>query len=135
MAYTKTLAEPALPWPGNVAMANIILGMAAVQIGLIAAAKPPSYDTGGISTTPGMYYAGVPEAHIPLQSGGKVPVSLSGGGGGDIILNNPTFQDQATLMKTMDTIAEARVTQGASRAVMQDYNDDHPVRSMIRGRA
>lgn len=35
----------------------------------------PSFDNGGISTVPGLYYAGVPEAHIPLKSG-KVPVEI-----------------------------------------------------------
>ena len=28
-----------------------------------------SYDEGGVSTIPGIYYAGVPEAHIPLKDG------------------------------------------------------------------
>ena len=136
MAYTKTLAEPLLPWPGNVAMANIIAGMAAVQIGLIAAAKPPSFDTGGISTTPGVYYAGVPEAHIPLQ-GGAVPVELSGGGGSQVIninMTNPTFQDVETQRQVFAQIAEVIVKKTAPSAVMQAYNNDHPSRDRVRGR-
>lgn len=134
-AYVKTLAEPALPWPGNVAMANIIAGMAAVQIALIAAAKPPSYDTGGISTTPGVYYAGVPEAHIPLQSG-KVPVSLSGAGAQsvNIIMENPVFQDLDTQREAFTQIAEVVVRRVAPSAIVKNYHDDGPVRKMVRGR-
>lgn len=43
-----------------------------------AAAGVPTYDEGGISTIPGIYYAGVPEAHIPLNKSGSVPVEISG---------------------------------------------------------
>ena len=39
------------------------------------AATTASFDEGGISTTPGIYYAGVPEAHIPLKQG-SVPVEF-----------------------------------------------------------
>lgn len=46
----------------------------------------PSFDSGGISYKPQMYYAGIPEAHIPLQ-GGKVPVNINGGGGGNYTIN------------------------------------------------
>jgi hypothetical protein len=82
-AYTKTLAEPALPWPGNVAMANIIAGMAAVQIGMIAAARPPSFDRGGISRAGGIYQTGnIAEAHIPLESG-RIPVEIAKNGEGN----------------------------------------------------
>lgn len=42
-----------------------------------AAAGGATFDEGGISTVPGIYYAGVPEAHIPLKSG-SVPVEISG---------------------------------------------------------
>ena len=44
-------------------------------IGGPTASAIPSFDNGGVSTVPGLYYAGVPEAHIPLQNG-KVPVEL-----------------------------------------------------------
>lgn len=48
-----------------------------MQTALIANAQPPSYDEGGVSTRPGIYYSGVPEAHIPLK-GGSVPVEIKG---------------------------------------------------------
>ena len=79
MAYVKTLAEPALPWPGNVAMANVIAGMTAVQVGMIAGAQPPSFDNGGVSTKEGLFHAGdIQEAHIPLK-GGRVPIDMGEG--------------------------------------------------------
>lgn len=48
-----------------------------MQTALIANAQPPSYDEGGVSTRPGIYYSGVPEAHIPLKSG-SIPVEFKG---------------------------------------------------------
>jgi len=134
MSIIKTLAEPALPWPSNVAMAGVIGAMGAAQIGMIAAAKPPSYDQGGISTTPGMYYSGVPEAHVPLKSG-AIPVNLGGGGGRDtitnIIMDNPVFQDLETQQAVFAQIAE----QIAPNAVVRAYDNDHAIRGRIRSRA
>lgn len=136
MAYVKTLAEPALPFPGNVAMANIIAGMTAAQIGLIAAAEPPSYDEGGISHAKGIYQTGdIDEAHIPLKSG-KVPVSLSGGGGGGntviIKMENPVFQDLATQRRVFTEIASKVAEQVAPAAVYRDYKNDGTMRRMVR---
>ena len=36
----------------------------------------PSYDEGGINTSPGFFYSGVPEAHVPLKSG-AIPVEIT----------------------------------------------------------
>jgi len=58
--------------PGT--LAQPVAGTAATTQGI------PVFDSGGISNTPGYYYAGVPEAHVPLSSG-AIPVRLSGGGG------------------------------------------------------
>jgi len=138
LAYVKTLAEPALPWPGNVAMAKIIAGITAVQIGMIAAAKPPSYDEGGISTRPGIYHAGVPEAHIPLK-GGAVPVTLRGGGGSggqsvNIDMRGSVFQDQETLKQSLAAIATEITMRVAPSAVKTNYDNDGIMRQMVRGR-
>jgi len=133
-AVVKTLAEPALPYPGNVVMAAIIAGMAAVQISLIASATPPSYDLGGISTQPGLYYAGVREAHIPLPSGSKIPVNL-GGGGKEVSINmiNPVFQDLETQRRVMAQMIEIGVEKMAPGAIVKNYNDGLEVRDMVRG--
>jgi hypothetical protein len=75
MAYLNTLASPLLIPPQNIIMANIVLGLAAVQMAMIAMAQPPSYDRGGISNAKGIYQTGnIAEAHIPLESGGTIPV-------------------------------------------------------------
>jgi hypothetical protein len=136
-AYMKAIAEPALPWPGNVAWANVILGLGATQAAMVAAAQPPSYDEGGISRARGVYQTGnIDEAHIPLKSG-KVPVALSGGGGGPnnvviIRMNNPVFQDLATQRRVMSDIATQVAKQVAPAAVYQDYQNDGVMRRMVR---
>jgi len=78
LAYTKALGDTTLIATGqNIAMANVVAGLAAVQIAMILGAQPPSYDSGGISHAKGVYQTGdIDEAHIPLKSG-KVPVELS----------------------------------------------------------
>nr|MBC8360942.1 phage tail length tape measure family protein [Candidatus Desulfatibia profunda] len=127
-------AMSAYPPPYSFIMAGIAGAAAAVQIGLISSAQPPSYDKGGISTTPGVYYAGVPEAHIPLQ-GGKVPVSIDGGGQTFIIhMDNPVFQDTETQQRVFVQIAEVVAKRVAPGAVVQNYRDDKEIRAMVRGK-
>ena len=73
-------AMAGLPYVGpalGVAAAAAAVAFGAAQAAAVASAQPPSYDEGGVSTKPGMYYSGVPEAHIPLKSG-AVPVEISG---------------------------------------------------------
>ena len=127
-------AMSAYPPPYSFVMAGIAGAAAATQIALIAAAKPPSYDQGGISTKPGMYYSGVPEAHVPLV-GGAIPVNLGGGRGGDtyidIHMENPVFQDLETQQQVFAQIAE----QIAPNAVVRAYDNDHAIRGKIRSRA
>jgi len=72
-------------------MAGVIAAKMGIQMAMIANAAPPSYDQGGISRTPGMYYAGVPEAHIPLK-GGSVPVEIKQKPSEVVIINTPTFE-------------------------------------------
>ncbi|HUU40986.1 MAG TPA: phage tail tape measure protein, partial [Desulfatiglandales bacterium] len=108
------------PPPYSYVLAAISAAMAAVQIGLIANAKAPSYDEGGISRAKGVYQTGdIDEAHIPLK-GGKVPVSMSGGGKTVIIkMENPVFQDLATQRQVMAQIAEVVAAKVAPGAVVR----------------
>jgi len=111
--------------------------MGAIQIAMIASAKPPSYDEGGISRAKGIYQTGdIDELHIPLK-GGKVPLKGGGGGGTTIIvkMENPVFQDVATQRQVFAQIATVIATKVAPGAVIQNYRDDGPIRSLMRGRA
>jgi len=74
-AILKALA--AAPPPYNFVLAGIAGAATAVQIGMIASAQPPSYDTGGVSNAKGVYQTGpIKEAHVPIPSG-KIPVELN----------------------------------------------------------
>jgi len=84
-AITKALASAPPPW--NFALAASVGAMGFAQVAKIVTSDPPSYDEGGISRQPGMYYAGVPEAHIPLPSGGRVPVEIEGSGSKEQTIN------------------------------------------------
>ena len=127
LAYVKTLAEPALPFPSNVVMAKIVAGMAAVQIAMIAAAKPPSYAEGGISWKKEMALVGEkgPEAHIPLK-GGNIPVRITGSERKEkpIIVNMNVYANDADsfnsrIMQSKEVIAAA---------IMSARWDNHPIR-------
>ena len=55
------------------AAAAVAFGMA--QVATISSMQAPSYDKGGISRAGGLYQTGnIDEAHIPLESGGTIPV-------------------------------------------------------------
>ena len=114
--------------------AGIAAAFAAAQIAAIESAEPPSYDEGGVSTEPGVYYSGVPEAHIPLKSG-KVPVEMKESGKGNIVvikLENPRFQNAAEQRRTFRIIA-AEVTRRLAPSVIYDnYKNDGRMRKMIR---
>lgn len=78
-AIMQVYGDPTIPSTvAKMTMAGVIAAKMAVQMAMIGSAAPPSYDQGGVSTQPGIYYAGVPEAHIPLKNG-SVPVSIQGG--------------------------------------------------------
>jgi len=117
------------------AYANLALGLA--KVALINAQQPPSFDQGGISTKPGVYYSGVPEAHIPLKSG-KVPVDISGGERPTIInefhIEGNTFLDQQTLQENMAVIADTISKQNAPGAIVENYLNDGIVRTILGGR-
>ncbi len=76
-AYLLALGDPTVPaTTARLILANIILGITAAQIGMIASTQPPSYDEGGISHARGIYQTGnIDEAHIPLK-GGRIPVKM-----------------------------------------------------------
>jgi len=138
-AYESMLTlGPAGPALGAAAAAAVI-AFGAMQVKMIRASEPPSYDQGGISRAAGLYQTGnINEAHIPLK-GGKVPVKMSGGQGSpqvfNVILNNPTFQDVATQRRVFAQIAEIVARRVAPKAVIDNYNNDQGVRSMVRGGA
>ena len=115
------------------AYATLLLGLAKVE--LIRAQKPPSFDVGGVSKQPGIYYAGVPEAHIPLK-GGAVPVVFSGGlpasnSGVTIDMRGTTFLDQDTLHNTIATISAGVARAVAPQAVYDNYKNDGTIRKLI----
>ena len=125
-------AMASYPPPISFVMAGIAGAAAAVQIGMIAGAKPPSYDQGGISNARGIYQTGnIQEAHIPIPSGGKIPVKVEDKQQrpNQIIMNNPVFQDIETQRQVFAEIAR----QVAPGAVVENYDNDGPVRTMIRG--
>ena len=97
--------------------------------------RVPSYDEGGVNKTPGTYYAGIPEAHIPLKSG-KVPVKMEGssdGGNNPIFLmNNPVFQDQETQRQVFSNIARIIVRKEVPATLSDNYSNDGVLRRLIR---
>ena len=129
-----------VPYVGPVlgaAAAGMAVAFGMAQVNMIRNAQPPSYDQGGISTTPGMYYSGVPEAHIPLKSG-AIPVNFNEGrGGGDvfIVMKNPVFQDLETQQAVFANIAANITERIAPNAVVRAYDNDHAIRGRIRSRA
>jgi len=131
------LSAMGAPWPLNIIAVPVAAAAAAIQIGKIAASQPPSYDQGGISNARGIYQTGnIAEAHIPIPSGGRIPVEMKKGGRTvQIIMNNPVFQDLETQRQHMVQIADVVTRQIAPEAVVENYNNDGAVRAMVRGGA
>jgi len=144
-AYSALASIPYVgPFLGAAAAAAAIAaGMA--QVSMIKSQKPPSYDEGGVSTKPGMYYSGIPEAHIPLKSG-KVPVSMAGmknfeGSKREVninyIQNNPTFQDLDSQYQSQVMIAEIIskriISELGPGIIVNDYLNDGVTRTMVKG--
>lgn len=70
-AFASTVAIPAVgpamaPAVASASLAAMLSGSALAKVAG-AAVGAPSFDEGGISRTPGLYYAGIPEIHIPLK--------------------------------------------------------------------
>jgi len=111
------------------------------------AVKP--YDTGGIVTHPtifpmqngyGLMGEAGPEAIMPLARTpqgdlGVKATSSNDSGNVYIIMNNPTFQDQATLRRVYAEMATQIAERVAPGAVVRSYHNDGRIRSIIRGRA
>jgi phage-related minor tail protein len=79
-----------------------------------------------------------PEGVLPLKrtKSGDLGVQVAGdagGGGTQVILNNPVFQDMETQRRTMEQIATVITMRVAPNAVLSNYNNDGPIRNMVRG--
>jgi hypothetical protein len=129
-AYESMLWIPVVGQALGVAAAAAVTTFGMAQVAMIKEAQMPSFDQGGISTTPGIYYAGVPEAHIPLKdlkvSSGQKPSVI-------IHMENPIFQDVNTQRQVFAQIAETIARQVAPDAVIQNYSNDLGIRQMVRG--
>jgi hypothetical protein len=138
-AYESLASIPYVGPALGIAAAAMVVGFGMQQVGMIRNSQPPSYDQGGISSAKGIYQTGnISEAHIPIPSGGKIPVKMEGGGQGNVVnitMNNPVFQDLATQRQVMSQIAEIVAERVAPGAVVRNYKNDGPVRSMVRGGA
>ena len=137
-AFESLLPIPIVGPALGAAAAAMVTGFGLAQVGMIAAAQPPSYDQGGISNARGIYQTGdIAEAHIPLPSGGKIPVSMSDKEkpSVNIIMNNPTFQDINTQRQVFAQIAEVVARRVAPDAVIENYKDGHGIRDMVRSGA
>jgi len=127
-----------IPGPIGIAMgvaaAAFAVGAGLANVKMIRQQEAPTFDEGGISTTPGYYYAGIREAHIPLASGDRIPIDMgdqSKAGGPTIILNNPVFQDLEAQRAVMAEIASTIVSSEAPAAIVESYNNDEEIRSLI----
>jgi hypothetical protein len=104
-AYESLASIPYVGPALGIAAAAMVVGFGMQQVGMIRNSQPPSYDQGGISSAKGIYQTGnISEAHIPIPSGGKIPVKMEGGGQGNVVnitMNNPVFQDLATQRQVM----------------------------------
>jgi len=71
----------------------------------------------------------------PKQMAALAPVGSGESKTVNIIMNNPTFQDQATQRRVFADIATKIAEQVAPGAVVRSYHNDGRIRSIIRGRA
>jgi len=139
-AFAATAAIPIVgpilaPGVAAASLAAMLAGATAAKaVGAAVGTGIGSFDEGGISTTPGYYYSGVKEAHIPLK-GGSIPIEMGERAGTTIILENPVFQDLATQRATMAVIAQSIVQREAPRVIERNYYNDGTMRRMIRSPA
>jgi hypothetical protein len=74
-AYESMLSIPIVGKALGIAAAAAVVGFGMAQVASISAMQAPSYDRGGVSRAGGLYQTGnIDEAHIPLESGGTIPV-------------------------------------------------------------
>ncbi len=79
-----------------------------------------------------------PEAIMPLTRTSKGDLGVKAEGGNqkqtvNVIMNNPTFQDLETQRQVMAQIASIVAAQVAPGAVVENYDNDGAVRSIVRG--
>lgn len=116
----------------GIPLSSMVWGMAMANVAMIAAAKPPSYETGidyVPETGPAILHEGeqvIPKAKARKVEGSQKPTI-------NIILNNPVFQDLETQRQVMAQIASVVAAQVAPGAVVENYNNDGPIRSIVRG--
>lgn len=78
-AYESMLSIPIVGKALGIAAAAAVVGFGMAQVASISAMQAPSYDRGGVSRAGGLYRTGnIDEAHIPLESGGTIPVRFDG---------------------------------------------------------
>jgi len=126
-----------------------MMGIPLAKGGVIDQSRLLPYARGGIVDKPTMFpMAGGmglmgekgPEAVMPLArtSSGDLGVKTAGEprGKGDvyIIMENPTFQDQATQRQVMANIATQIAERVAPGAVVRSYDNDGPIRARVRSR-
>ena len=76
-AYESLVGIPIVGPTLAVGAAAAAVGFGMAQVAMISGMQPPSYDQGGISNAQGIYQTGdIAEAHVPLPSGGKIPVQI-----------------------------------------------------------
>lgn len=67
-AFTKTLKESTLPFPMNMVMAYVVLGLGLAQAAVIASQKPPAAAKGALITQPTTLLAGEAGAELVLPA-------------------------------------------------------------------
>ena len=137
-AYNSMVGLPYVGPALGVAAAAAAIAFGTQQAANVQSMQPPSYDQGGISNAKGIYQTGnIAEAHIPIPSGGKIPVQVNTNNNQQqpvqIIMENPVFQDVEAQRQVFVQIADAVARRVAPEAVVDDYDNDGRIRNMVRG--
>ena len=127
LAAAKVLGQTGI---FGIPLSALVYGQAMMNVAMIAAAKPPSYETGTDY---------VPQTGLALLHQGErvIPKSQNKGGGGHtfvIKMENPVFQDLDTQRRAFAQIATVIAKRVAPGAIVQDYDNDGYTRTVIRGR-
>ena len=127
LAAAKVLGQTGI---FGIPLSALVYGQAMMNVAMIAAAKPPSYETGTDY---------VPQTGLALLHKGErvIPKSQNKGGGGNtfiIKMENPVFQDLDTQRRAFAQIATVIAKRVAPGAIVQDYDNDGDTRTVIRGR-
>jgi len=136
LAISKALG--AYPPPYSFIAAAVAGAAGAIQVTTIANAKPPSYDSGGISNAKGIYQTGdIQEAHVPIPSG-KIPVEIKGDKKPqnvvEIVVQGNTFADPEKEQRVIAGIVSQAVEKLAPGAVVRNYYNGGVAYQTFRGR-